>query len=210
MTYEALIQTLYPRYREVGYFFKKYLDRYITPHTRLLDIGCGHQAFGDEYYRRANWRVGIDPDRPALDRNSLMDEKVCCTIENIPEAVGTFDVMVAQWVMEHLPHPVTAMQRLRDLCRPGGYFIFMTTNVWSPLIALSSMLPTRFKKWWRRGSLGINEADTFPTSYLMNTPGTIERILKTVSPKWPWSMWRPYAIIHSIHTCCDWLSPWIN
>ena len=172
-----MIREIKPDFQDVGYYFGQYLEKYIKPDSRLLDIGCGHNAFGHEYYRRAAERVGLDPDFEALQANDLMDRKINCLIEDTPADIGQFDVIVAQWVLEHLSDPEKTASALERLAKPGAYFIFMTTNIYSPLILASKILPTRVKKFLRHKLLGINENDTYPTQYKMNTPAKIDKIL---------------------------------
>ncbi len=164
-----------PHFKDVGYFFKGYLNRYLTADTlRLLDIGCGHQALGQEFYQRAKWRVGVDLDKAALDANKLMNEKFFLSIERLPNFPEKFDVIIAQWVLEHLQNPEAAVRRISELCKPGGYFIFMTTNIYSPLVFLSKITPTFFKKLIKKLFLAIPPEDTHRTAYLINSVGKID------------------------------------
>lgn len=172
-----LIKKIYPDFKDVGYFFKKYLQQYIVSDSTLLDIGCGRQSFGEEYYKKAKHRIGIDPDQDALRDNNLMDEKFCCTIEKIPNTIRKFDIIIAQWVLEHMQHPDESTQVIGNLCKKNGYFIFMTTNIYSPIIFLSKILPTFLKKFLRKTLLHIKEEDTYPTVYKINSISKIDYYL---------------------------------
>lgn len=172
-----LIKKFYPDFKDVGYFFKEYLRHYITKESILLDIGCGRQSFGEEYYKRAKRKIGIDPDQNALQDNNLMDEKFCCNIQNIPSTIGQFDIIIAQWILEHLQCPNEDIQIISNLCKKNGYFIFMTTNIYSPIILLSKIIPTFFKKYLRKVLLKINEEDTYPTVYKINSISKIDYFL---------------------------------
>ncbi|MFH1236578.1 MAG: class I SAM-dependent methyltransferase [Parcubacteria group bacterium] len=172
------IHRLNPSFKDVGYYLKQYLAKYITPASRVLDVGCGRQTFGDEYYRRAREWVGVDPDRHAIEENTMpLTGKLCSEIQHIPLSLGTFDVITAQWVFEHLRDPKADLKRLSELCRPGGFIIFTTTNVRSPLMWLSKIVPTSIKKNLRKKLLGIEEKDTYPTVYRVNTPHTINEYM---------------------------------
>lgn len=177
MPYENIVKKYYPHFKDVGYFFKQYLEQYISNDTSLLDIGCGHQAFGEEYYKKAKHRVGIDPDPDALKDNKLMDEKFCCATQHIPNTIGQFDVIIAQWVLEHIQHPDEDTRIIGNLCKKDGYFIFMTTNIYSPLILLSKISPTSLKKFLRKILLGIQDEDTYPTAYKINSVSKIDYYL---------------------------------
>jgi SAM-dependent methyltransferase len=163
--------------KDVGYYFKQYLSQYINENSEILEIGCGHQSFGSEYYKIAKRRVGIDPDNQALIQNKIMNEKICCRIDNIPDSIDKFDVVIAQWVMEHLEDPKKDIKVISNLCKTGGHFIFMTTNIYSPLMLISKILPIKIKKIIRRVLLGVDEDDTYPTRYKLNSYSRIEKYL---------------------------------
>jgi SAM-dependent methyltransferase len=163
--------------KDVGYYFKQYLSQYINKNSEILEIGCGHQSFGSEYYKIAKRRVGIDPDNQALVRNKIINEKICCRIDNMPDSMDKFDVVIAQWVMEHLEYPKKDISVISNLCKTGGYFIFMTTNIYSPLMLISKILPTRIKKLARKILLDVDDNDTYPTRYRINSTIRIDKYL---------------------------------
>jgi len=174
-----LIKEVNPDFKDIGYYFKKCLDKYIDQDTRLLDIGCGRQTFGVDYYKKAAEWVGVDPDKEALaDNTGPMQQKLNFAIKDIPESIVQFDLVIAQWVLEHLSDPDIEIKKISQLCKPGGYFIFTTTNLNSPLVWLSNISPTKIKKNIRKSTLGIDEEDTYPTKYLINRPAKIDRCLK--------------------------------
>ncbi len=177
MKNKNLINKYYPDFKDVGYYFKNYLKVYLKPGVKLLDIGCGRQAFGEDYYKKAALKVGLDTDQKALAENKLMDEKIWADIENVSLKIGKFDVIIAQWVLEHISNPEKALKNINQLCQKNGYFIFMTPNLLSPLIFLSKIFPITLKKYLRKILLGIKEEDTHPTYYRLNTLSKIDRLL---------------------------------
>ena len=98
-------------------------------------------------------------------------------MENLRDDVGEFDVIVAQWVFEHMRHPDKSIEILARHCKPGGYLIFMTTNIYSPLMAVSKFLPTSWKQSLKKRFLDVEKHDTYPTPYRINSPGKIYRIM---------------------------------
>ena len=98
--------------------------------NRLLDVGCGggrilarHRAFG--------WEVrGIDPSERAV---------AACRAQGLPvQQAGLmeadlprrhFDVILLHHVIEHVPRPLEALRRTRELLAPGGAIVLVTPNV---------------------------------------------------------------------------------
>lgn len=173
-----LIDKYFPDFQDVGYFFKLLLKKYITPETRLLDVGCGHKAYGAEYYKKAKWRVGVDPDTEALAANELMDEKILSKIEDLPVFAEKFDLVISQFVLEHIENPDEVIKKISAATKSGGHFIFMTSNLHSPLIALSKITPTFIKKYLKKYFFGIDARDTFPTKYRINTLSRLDFYLR--------------------------------
>jgi SAM-dependent methyltransferase len=102
----------------------------LGPDVRWLDFGCGngglvrhcveHLAcsvwgYEDGWIRDQAVNLGI----PLMTRDAL------------DSAVGTFDVVTAIEVVEHLVDPLTELRRIRSLLKPGG-LLFITTGNAAP------------------------------------------------------------------------------
>ncbi len=97
-----------------------------SPSQRWLDFGCGmgglveycHRELGvDAVGHEDGWAAGRARERgvPMLDAEGLTAQE------------GTFDVVTAIEVIEHIPDPVAALARIRRMLRPGGV-LFLTTG----------------------------------------------------------------------------------
>ena len=93
---------------------------------RWLDFGCGMGGLVDHCRRELGvdavgheegWAADQARRRglPTLDEDELRAQE------------GTFDVVTAIEVMEHIPDPVEALRAIRRLLRPGG-LLFLTTG----------------------------------------------------------------------------------
>jgi len=107
-----------------------YLLPHLAPGTDLLDVGCGPGTITVDLARRvAPGRVvGIDAAGPvvaearraadAAGRGDVVFE--VADLFALPYADGSFDVVHAHQVLQHVADPVGALVEMRRVCRPGG------------------------------------------------------------------------------------------
>jgi SAM-dependent methyltransferase len=108
-----------------------FIRRYACPPGRLLDLGCGdgtvlHLA------RRDGWDVrGVElfPEQTALLREKLGLPVETSDIMSYRGEPARADVVVLTHVLEHLPEPVLALRRIRELLRPGGVAVLEFPNI---------------------------------------------------------------------------------
>jgi ubiquinone/menaquinone biosynthesis C-methylase UbiE len=158
------------------------LQQVVSPGARWLDVGCGRQILPDwamplaaqhALVRRAGSIVGIDVDA-ALAEHPLLTHKVKAFGGSVPFRDNSFDLVTANMVVEHVDNPVSFLSEVHRLLRPGGRFVFHTTNFANYLIFVSYFVPDALKHRivWR---LERRKAeDIFPTYYRLNTVRRIE------------------------------------
>ena len=107
---------------------------YLLPHLRpgmtLLDVGCGPGTITvDLAARVAPGRVvGLDPSAEVLRQAAATAADAGAAVTFVTGDIyasdlpaGSFDVVHAHQVLQHLPDPVGALRRMRGLCRPRGF-----------------------------------------------------------------------------------------
>ena len=105
---------------------------YLLPHLRpgmsLLDVGCGPGTLtADLASRVAPGRVvAIDRSEEVVDEARSTTSAVgnveveVADVYRLPFEDGTFDVVHAHQVLQHLRDPIAALVEMKRVCRPGG------------------------------------------------------------------------------------------
>jgi SAM-dependent methyltransferase len=95
-----------------------------------LDLGCGDGILTDILFKRINRRprlVGIDIDpleTEAAARYDFYDRIHTGSAAAIPEDDGTFDYVISNSVLEHIPELEPVIGEVGRVLKPGGRFFF--------------------------------------------------------------------------------------
>jgi len=167
-----LDQKWYPTYTRNwdDALFRERILRHINPASRVLDFGAGRGKLEQMNFKGlASFVAGIDVERevfenPYLDQAKLLD----LSTNRIPFDDGSFDVVFADNVLEHVPDPDRAFQEIRRVLRPGGVFLAKTPNKWHYVPTIARLTPLWFHRFYNK-LRSRDAADTFPTLYRCNT-----------------------------------------
>jgi SAM-dependent methyltransferase len=126
---------------------------------RLLDLGCWVGFLLDEA-RICGWEtVGVEPSRFASDfaRDRLGLDVRTDDLFSCPLPERSFDAVILGDVIEHLPDPGAALDRIASLTRPGGVLLLTLPDAGSRLARWLgarwwSVLPTHVQ-YFTRSSL---------------------------------------------------------
>jgi len=154
--------------------FERTVDQYLRPDQTLLDAGCGRTAPVLVKYRgRASRLIGVDlVDFPAqIEGVELLKNDLSA----IPIEDACIDVVMSRSVMEHVADPRAVYGEMRRVLKPGGYFVFLTGNLWDYAALCAQAVPNRFHPWIVAKTQGRAEADVFPTQYKTNTVGAVRK-----------------------------------
>ncbi len=158
--------------------YQRWVAAGISEEDRVLDLGCGRGGIIERLGSMGSW-TGTDPDLNSLREHRRHSLSRCCAqSERLPFTAATFDVVVASWVLEHMPNPEQTFREIARLLRPGGSFFFLTPNTSHPLPRLSRTISALHPLQQRIVTLcyGRQPADTYPVTYRANTATEIERL----------------------------------
>ena len=141
------------------------------PHARtVLILGAGPGADDRDLRAPGRWVCGVDVD-PVILEHPFLDEAVLCEGTSLPFACGSFDLCVARWVVEHVPDPPSVLAEVARVVRPGGHFVFITSNRW--FIIPASLQGSLFKAALPHTA----SYDTVPRFNRANTRPKLRKIL---------------------------------
>lgn len=166
-------------------FFSR-VNLLLEPHMTVVDLGAGRgQMFdGDLPYAERLLKfqgkvakvIGIDVD-DAIREHPFLDERHVLAIgEPYPLADASVDLVVADWVLEHVATPGAFAAEVERVLKPGGWFCARTPNRWSYVGIGANLIPNGLHKsvlsrlWPDRAN-----HDVFPTVYRLNSRRQIDR-----------------------------------
>lgn len=154
------------------------LARALLPGARVLDAGCGRRTRLAEHRDRISELVGVDIDAEAGAENTALDRFAAADLcAPLPFEDAAFDLVYANFVVEHLDAPEAAFREWRRLLRPDGALVLLTSNRANPLLAIAGLAPDGIKTALKRGGAGVAERDVIATRYRANTPGRLATLV---------------------------------
>ena len=188
----AILEHAYPEIEAGGFTrvsgtieFYTRVNALLPQHGAVLDFGAGRARWyhrHDSYSRRlrsletrASRVAGVDVDPAVRENPALTDAHVIAPGEPLPFAEETFDLIVADYVFEHLADPGAVIAEFRRVLRPGGWVCARTPNLLHPIGLAAYLAPHR---WQRRAASRLQareQRDVFPTTYRLNTRRALQR-----------------------------------
>lgn len=134
------------------HFYERRLSRALSSDSDWLDLGCGHHVLPP-------WRgeaeralvepcrsvTGIDDDLPSLRRHRSVRRLVRGDIGALPFCDGSFDLVTANMVVEHLTDPERQFREIGRVLRGGGVLLLHTPNALGYPTLLGRLVPDALK-----------------------------------------------------------------
>jgi SAM-dependent methyltransferase len=97
---------------------------------RVLEVGCGWGELAEWIERDTGAEVvaiDLSPRMVELARERGVDARVA-DVQELPFADGEFDVVVAAWMLYHVPDLDRGLAELARVLRPGGRLVAVTNS----------------------------------------------------------------------------------
>jgi SAM-dependent methyltransferase len=209
----SLVERAYREYGAGGFSrwdgtvaFMTRVNALVGPESVVLDLGAGRgevHTYPVPFVRhladlksRAARVIGLDVD-PAVADNPGLDEALVYDGSAFPLADASIDLIVSNYVFEHVADPQVFAREIARVLKPGGWLCARTPNRFSLLAAATSLVPNRLHAHF----LKIVQPqrlveDIFPTRYAMNTFGKLRTLFPPASWKHCSYTWSPEPSYH--------------
>ncbi len=181
--YWQMERRIVPGLRPAQRQYEEALERCVQPLIRWLDLGCGRRLLGP--WRSAAERAlvgrservfGVDPDLASLRDNGSIRFRCLARAGELPFRSGSFDLVTANMVFEHLREPEHEIAEVWRLLVDGGVVVFHTPNRWAfPTVFLQS-IPQALKHLAASALEGRSKKDVFPAYYRINSTSAIRDV----------------------------------
>jgi 2-polyprenyl-3-methyl-5-hydroxy-6-metoxy-1,4-benzoquinol methylase len=97
---------------------------------KILDLGCGTGWFADQLSYLGTV-TGIDLSETAISLARVQFPQatfIAGDLYELPLPAETFDVVVSQEVIAHVPNQVALLDRIHHVLKPEGYLVVTTVN----------------------------------------------------------------------------------
>src|SRR5256885_3725385 len=185
MVSDRIIQRFYPdvgnrtlSLLSAGAFYG-WVRQYTTAQTVMLNLGAGGPAprhkirvFKGEVARV----MGADIDPEVLHNPELDEARIIPANGMLPFEDNIFDVVLSDWVVEHIANPFHFLGEVRRILKPEGSFFFRTPNKHHYVGLIARLTPHWFHELVANRARGMSTDDhePWPTYYRLNSRKAIQ------------------------------------
>jgi len=140
---------------------------------RALNAGCGNRDISD--FLISNGADSVDN----CDIASDIPGALICELTTIPVQDNSYDSILCNAVLEHVPDPIGSMQEFKRLLNDGGYAVISI-----PFLQPYHPTPTDFRRYTREGLVQLAEQTGFEVVEIR----AVHSLAQTVG----WIVWRRF------------------
>lgn len=163
------------------------INSIINSKMKVLDLGAGRGAWFEDddcLWRRSlrNLRtkaekvIAVDVDEAVL-KNQSADECLLMKDNQIPLPDRSVDLIIADYVLEHINNPQSFVIEVNRVLKSGGFFCARTPHKWNYVSIIARLIANeKHASVLRKAQPKRKEIDVFPTAYQMNQLSTITNL----------------------------------
>ncbi len=189
---QSVLATWFPEVGAGGYTaldgtieFYGRVQALLRPEMTLLDFGAGRGAglHDDPAGFRRELRsfkgkvakvVACDVDEAVLTNPGADETLVIAPDAALPFPDASFDLIVSDFVFEHIADPALVCGELRRILKPGGWLCARTPNKYGPISLMTRLIPNSLhSRFLRRVQPERREVDVFPTVFKLNSKSAL-------------------------------------
>jgi ubiquinone/menaquinone biosynthesis C-methylase UbiE len=181
--YRVARRRIVPKLRYSQDLYQEVLEMVINSESRWLDIGCGHQILPpwklseeQQLITNAAQVVGIDYDWRSLLKHTTIADRLQGTADALPFGNGSFNLVTANMVVEHLDNPGVQFREISRVLKPNGIFTFHTVNAVGYFAKLRRLVPAQWVKPIAKALDGRESDDVFEVQYKANSESDIVKL----------------------------------
>jgi SAM-dependent methyltransferase len=169
--------------------FYSRINTLAAPDRVLLDVGAGRGAWHEDdtnefrkslRYLKEKFRhtIAIDVDSAVLN-NRTVDKTAIIEDGIFPVDDGEVDVIVCDYVLEHVEDVAVFVSEVNRVLKPGGWFCARTPHKYHYVALASRIMGERIEnKILARAQPMRKEMDVFAKRYFLNTRSSISAAFK--------------------------------
>lgn len=166
----------------------------VDAHSVVLDLGAGRASWfeDDQCKTRRDIRllkgsvakvIAADVDEIVM-KNQACDERIVIKNDVLPLGRQSIDLIVADYVLEHIENVEAFFQQVDVVLKPGGWLCARTPHKYNYISILSRLVRNAsHANMLRYIQPDRKSIDVFPTRYRLNTHGAIKRTFSGYSDR---------------------------
>lgn len=147
-----------------------------VPDAVLLDAGCGngHELCGWLPFIKEG--MGIDISAENVQKGKGCNLKLIRgDVHRTPFRASSFDIIIANYVVEHIGEPTEFVQEMARILRSRGVLTIIAPNVQSPMPLMTKVVSHKWQK--RIKKYFTREEEAYPVYYRLNTVSVLNQTM---------------------------------